>query len=126
MYYSGHGVIYNNQTQGQAGTFEVSDYIPIEDNTYKLGARANTFVLTIFDGCREGVASKSSAVDSRDLTSTHGQYWLSFATKAGQTAISNPPLSDFTKKLTDHFNKVGSGIIFPNHLINFPYVHGEN
>lgn len=83
-------------------------------------------MLTLFDGCREGVPSKTSHADTRDLTSTHGQYWLMFATKAGQTAISVPPISDFTKKVTDHFNKIGSGIIFPDHLVNFPYVHGEN
>ena len=126
VYYSGHGVIYANRTHGQAGSFDIGDYIPIEQNTKKMGRRANTFVLTLFDGCREISATKGEAHDSSDLKSVHGHYWLMFATKEGGLAISNPPLSDFTKKVTEHFNRIGHDVSFPDHLIMFPYVHGEN
>lgn len=45
IYYSGHGIIFNNRTYGQAGSFDKDDYIPIELIVKKLAARANTFVV---------------------------------------------------------------------------------
>lgn len=57
IYYSGHGVIIDQQTFGltgynELGPIERSHFIPIEEYTRKISIRPNTFVLSILDCCR--------------------------------------------------------------------------
>jgi len=118
IYYSGHGTIEDALTVGHTVKGEP---IGLEEFGRQLAGRANTFVICLFDCCREILPKNDDLIRKGSSASTEpqrGQLCIIHGAEPSKSAFAsrNKPLSQLTEAFLSFFQSGQAGDKFPMNL----------
>jgi len=117
LYYSGHGTLEDGLTVGHTVKGE---RIPLEEFGRQLACRSNTFVICLFDCCREILPKENDSIGKGSSTSAqqYGQLCIVHGAAPSQRAFAyrNKSLSQCTDAFLSFFRSGQAGDKFPENL----------